>query len=185
MKFIGQGRYQKVYIENGQVVKITDPIINASLMLERSIRYYNQIKNAGVLAPKLLRSEIRGEQIYTFWQYSGPPLIEALKVGDSKKAAFLLRKVLDLIKKTDKKKVAFYPLLEQFTVLDDEVYFVDFFPSRLIIDFKGYEYKKRKALTLKFYNLETKLLKILEEIELVKPNFLNTARSIIRNEFNM
>jgi hypothetical protein len=180
---IGKGRYQKVFLSKGRVIKITKS--NFSFQLKRILEYYRQIKKCGIKVPDYLGSQIKNGQLFTYWEFTGKPLKTIIKRSKPRTALGFLSKILDLLVLANRQNVAFYPILEQFTVKDGEVYFVDFYPSRIKSDFNEYSDKKKKALTLKFYDNRTRLDKLKEEFLNLRPDLKNDIDTVIENRLKI
>lgn len=171
-KKIGGGRYQKVYRLNNKVLKITDNIKNPSTVISRMEKYYQTMKSAGIKVPDYFGSRFskKDKKLVTQWSYAGKPIKEKILKEDKEKVMTLLEQVLNMGLIAYNHNIAFYPILEQFTIFKKDVYFVDFFPPRTEKDFKGYPKEKRSALDLLFYGLPQKILTPIKEAVYLRPD---------------
>lgn len=177
---IGEGRYQNVFLSKGRIIKITKS--NFPFRLKRILEYYRQIKKCGIKVPSYLGSKIKNSQLYTYWEFAGKPLKTTIKKSKPRTVLGFLSKILTFLDLANRQKIAFYPILEQFTVKDGEVYFVDFYPSRTKSDFNDYPQEKKKALTIKFYDNKEQLKKLKEEFSNLRYDLKNEIDVIIEKK---
>lgn len=171
-KKIGEGRYQKVYRLGDKVLKIAYDIKNPSTLISRMEKYHQTIKSAGIKVPDYFGAHFskKDKKIITQWSYAGKPIKEKILKDDKEKVMSILEQVLNMGLIAYNHNIAFYPILEQFTILKKDVYFVDFFPPRTEKDFKDYPKEKRSALSLLFYGLPQKILTPVKGVISLRPD---------------
>lgn len=179
MKKIGEGRHQEVFLEGNKVIKTPKKGISES-EVSRMVEYYNTIRMAGIKAAEYYGKTTREGKTAFEWDYAGTPLTQVISSSDENdKILKLLERVLNYGFLAYTKGIAFFPILDQFTVLDGEVYFVDFFPSRTKEDFDSYEPTKRTDLGMMFLGFGQKIIRPTREVLYYSPklrgiqNFLN------------
>lgn len=176
MKKIGEGRYQEVFLEKELVLKIPRRDISKE-EVTRMKKYYDDIKGVGIKVPKYHgRLSVEGRTAFK-WDYCGIPLVDVL-CQDNKNLG-LLGQVFNYGLLAYKQGVAFFPILEQFTVLGNDVYFIDFLPSRTREDFNSYEQNKREDLGLMFFGLGQKIIRPAREALQHPQNFRNLQDFIL------
>lgn len=177
MEKIGEGRYQEVFLEGDFVLKIPKGGISER-EISRMEKYYDAINRSGIRVPKSYGKTFRGGKTVFKWDYCGVPLIDELSQGN--RDLKLLRQVFDYGFLAYTHNVAFFPTLEQFTVLGRDVYFVDFLPSRTKEDFKFYGPGKREDLGIMFFGLGQKIIHPTREVLHHSPN-LRGLRNFLMN----
>lgn len=165
---IGSGRYQDVFRKEDKVFKIPiQPVSEKEF--SRMEQYYKSLKAVGVNVPSYFGLiELQGKKA-SMWEYKGRPFFEAVLDLDSDETVDALRQIFQMSLSAYNQCVAFYPILEQFTLSEDGVFFIDFFPPRNKEDFKEYSKDKRVILSLMFYGLAQKLIRPSRQLLAIKP----------------
>lgn len=176
MELIGQGGYQEAYLHEDLVIKIAGSATSEEALKIKN--YHQEIKSIGVKVPKYFGYGFAGNKLISFWEFTGQPLKNAfleLKAEDINK---IVKLIIRQIKKSSQKNIAFYPKVDQFTYRSGNIYFVDFYPTRLQEDFDNYSDDKKIALHDRLYDDKFRINKLIDEVANIRPDLRDLLQEI-------
>lgn len=144
----GGTKFKRIYCSE-------DPIADLAHLEE----YYHSMQGIGVKVPKYYGGRIDHlkKKIITQWEGSGTPLAKEIVNMSSGEALNTLNKILNINYWGFLNRVAFYPGLGSYSILNKQIFFVDFFPAKRKGDFKKHGAAKQLVFSLIFFGLVQKI----------------------------
>jgi hypothetical protein len=184
---IGSGRYQEVFRNKNKIIKIAKISRNYKLVTEQVLKYYQDIDSLGIAVPKIFEIRFLAKEkiLLTENEYLGITLPNFLLRAGSEELLSAFKQIIAWGIKAFQQEIAFYPLIEQFTVTRNKLFFIDFYPPRTSLNFKELGHKKQRDLALMFFGLSQKIIRPAREIIALKPelkrSIIGTVRNMIKN----
>jgi hypothetical protein len=160
---IGEGRYQQVYKSGSMVVKHAILEDDHNSQVDKILEYYENIKGVGINVPDFYGFKKFKKQkiLETRWQYCGKDLRKHFKNSSAEEKKIIVEKLIHFSHLAN--NIPFYPIFEQFTVLKNKIFFIDFYPSRTTRDFASYDLEKKLVLEKKFKGIENRIKTVQSE----------------------